>query len=127
MKEQIFGNDNIPDLDRLTKPLINYLQKYQHPNTSIIVNEKGIRMVEDLYFVPKGAYSEVKDKNIFKRFSHKQTKEYIESLVTAYEMKFAEIESEARCNKIFVKMCLGMIGIITLGAIFVCVYLIGKG
>lgn len=128
MKERIFRDTNVPDLDRLAKPLINYLQKHQHPNTSIIVSEKGIKMVEDLYFIPKGAYSDSKTpKNIFKRFSHKQTKEYVERLVTAYEMKFAEIESEARCNKIFVEMCLSMIGIITLGAIFVCVYLIGKG
>lgn len=129
MKERIFRDANVPDLDRLAKPLINYLQKHQHPNTSIIVSEKGIKMVEDLYLVPKGEYSDTKNtKNIFKRFlSHKQSKEYIENLVTSYEIRIATIEGEAFCNRLFARECLYMLAGIALVAVVGFLYVIGMG
>lgn len=44
--------NKIEELQELAKPIFDYLLKNYNPHTTIILNQYGAKIVEDLVFVP---------------------------------------------------------------------------
>lgn len=43
---------NIKELEEITKPLIKFIKENYNPHTSIVVNEKSIKVVSDEINIP---------------------------------------------------------------------------